>query len=134
MTSSRREFPRAVSAASAAGVSRLYAQAPGTDLVLFNGKIVTVDDPFSIREVIVIKDDRIMAVGGNELRRRYAGVAAGERTGRRAWLQTKEKLGGFRNVTGPYSRCRNLFERCPCAKLRSTEGEYRWQTRSCMWN
>jgi predicted amidohydrolase YtcJ len=30
------------------------------DLLLFNGKIVTVDDAFSIREAIAIKDGRIL--------------------------------------------------------------------------
>lgn len=30
--------------------------------MLFNGKIVTVDDAFSIREAIVLKDGRILAV------------------------------------------------------------------------
>ena len=76
MNCSRREFLGAVGAASVAGVSRLDAQAPAADLVLFNGKIVTVDDAFSIREAIVIKDGRILAGGGNELRNRYAGARA----------------------------------------------------------
>jgi len=52
-----------VGAASITGVSRLQAQATSADLVLFNGKIVTVDDAFSIRQAIVIKDGRIVAVG-----------------------------------------------------------------------
>jgi predicted amidohydrolase YtcJ len=82
MSHSRREFLGAVSAASAAGVSRLYGQAPGADLVLFNEKIVTVDDAFSIREAIVIKDGRILAVGGNELRNRYPGARAIDLRGR----------------------------------------------------
>src|SRR3984885_13044531 len=47
------------------------AQGETADLVLFNGKIVTVDDAFSIREAIVVKDGRILAVGTNELRNRY---------------------------------------------------------------
>lgn len=82
MNYSRREFLGAVGAVSVAGVSRLYAQAPGADLVLFNGKIVTADDAFSIREAIVIKDGRILAVGGNELRNRYAGARAIDLRGR----------------------------------------------------
>src|SRR6185369_4780183 len=35
------------------------------DLVLFNGKIVTVDEQFSIREAMAIKDGRIEAIGSN---------------------------------------------------------------------
>jgi predicted amidohydrolase YtcJ len=79
MTLSRRDF-LGVAGATAAG--SLYAQSASADLVLFNGKIVTVDDAFSIREAIVIKDERILAVGGNELRNRYAGVRAVDLRGR----------------------------------------------------
>src|SRR5271157_5592810 len=72
MEFSRRKFLGAVGAASLSGVSRLQAQGGSADLVLFNGKIVTVDDAFSIRQAIVVKDGRIVAVGGNELRNQYA--------------------------------------------------------------
>ena len=40
------------------------AQAPA-DIVLFNGKIVTVDDRFTIAEALAIKGERILAVGSN---------------------------------------------------------------------
>jgi hypothetical protein len=40
------------------------AQAPA-DLVLLNGKIVTVDDRFAIAEALAIKGERILAVGSN---------------------------------------------------------------------
>ena len=40
------------------------AQAPA-DIVLLNGKIVTVDDRFTIAEALAIKDERILAVGSN---------------------------------------------------------------------
>jgi len=52
------------------------------DLVLFNGRIVTVDDAFSIREAIVVKDGRILAVGGNELRNRYMAARSIDLRGR----------------------------------------------------
>ncbi len=71
MDFSRRKFLGAVGAASLSGVSHLQAQTGSADLVLFNGKIVTVDDAFSIHQAIVIKDGRIAAVGGNELRNQY---------------------------------------------------------------
>jgi predicted amidohydrolase YtcJ len=38
----------------------------GADLILFNGKIVTVDQDFSIHEAIAVVDGRIAAVGSNE--------------------------------------------------------------------
>src|SRR5919197_6685327 len=40
------------------------AQTPA-DIVLFNGKIVTVDDRFTIAEALAIKGERILAVGSN---------------------------------------------------------------------
>src|SRR5512133_2403030 len=35
------------------------------DIVLLNGKIVTVDDRFTIAEALAIKGERILAVGSN---------------------------------------------------------------------
>ena len=49
----------------------LGAQGQSADLVLYNGKVITVDSAFSIRQAIVVKDGRIVAVGGNELRNQY---------------------------------------------------------------
>jgi predicted amidohydrolase YtcJ len=74
MEFSRRGFLGAVGVASLGGVSQLQAQGGSADLVLYNGKIVTVDDAFSIHQAIVIKDGRIAAVGGNELRNQYSGA------------------------------------------------------------
>ncbi len=86
MDFSRREFLGAAGLASLASVSRLEAQggAPGTaaDLVLFNGRIVTVDDAFSIRQAIAVKDGKIIAVGGNELRNRYSAARTIDLRGR----------------------------------------------------
>ena len=82
MEFSRREFLGAASAASLGIASRLQAQGNTADLVLFNGKVLTVDDAFSIREAIVIKDGRIVAVGGNELRNRYTAARTIDLKGR----------------------------------------------------
>ncbi len=81
MEFSRRGFIGTVAAASLGGVSSLGAQT-AADLVLFNGKIVTVDDAFSIHQAIVIKDGRIVALGGNELRNQYAAARAIDLHGR----------------------------------------------------
>src|SRR5215470_1679968 len=43
----------------------LAAQQPAPDLLLSNGKIITVDDRFSIAQAIAVKGDRILAVGAN---------------------------------------------------------------------
>src|SRR5262245_25830111 len=36
------------------------------DLVFTNGKIVTVDERFTIAQAVAVKDDRIVAVGSNQ--------------------------------------------------------------------
>lgn len=41
------------------------------DLLLHNGKVVTVDDSFSIESAIVVREGKIVAVGGNDLLRSY---------------------------------------------------------------
>jgi predicted amidohydrolase YtcJ len=71
---SRRQFLGAAGAITLSQAALVRAQTPAetADLLLFNGKVVTVDDAFSIREAIVIKDGRILAVGGNELRKQYS--------------------------------------------------------------
>lgn len=73
MSYSRRQFLGAMGGATLAASSAvdLLAQGEPADLLLYNGKIVTVDSAFSIRQAIVVKDGRVVAVGGNELRNRY---------------------------------------------------------------
>jgi len=51
-------------------VSAFLAFAPGllaanADLILHNGKIVTVDARFSVRQAVAVKGNRIVAVGSN---------------------------------------------------------------------
>ena len=43
------------------------AQQPAPDFVLRNGKIITVDDRFSIAESIAVRGDRIIGVGTNDV-------------------------------------------------------------------
>ena len=47
------------------GASPAAAQTPPADTILVNGKIVTVDDRFTIAEAIAIRGQRIVAVGSN---------------------------------------------------------------------
>ena len=50
------------------------AQGPGAaDLILSNGKIVTVDERFTIAQAVAIRGDRIVAVGTNQDIARLAG-------------------------------------------------------------
>src|SRR5262245_19165535 len=63
----------AVTCAVVAASYRLYAQQPAPDLILSNGKIITVDDRFTIAQAGAIKGDRIVSVGANADITRLAG-------------------------------------------------------------
>jgi predicted amidohydrolase YtcJ len=41
------------------------------DLIVFNGKVVTVDDQFSIGSALAVRDGKIVRVGGSEIERDY---------------------------------------------------------------
>jgi predicted amidohydrolase YtcJ len=43
-----------------------HAQQPSADLILTNGKIITVDEKFTIAQAVAVKGDRIVAVGTNQ--------------------------------------------------------------------
>ena len=46
-------------------VATLPAQQPAPDIILSNGKIITVDERFSIAQAVAIRGDRIVAVGSD---------------------------------------------------------------------
>ncbi|MDQ5840375.1 MAG: amidohydrolase family protein [Chloroflexota bacterium] len=64
-----------VLAALACGVSGLGAQQPASqaDLILSNGKIITVDERFTIAQAVAVRGDHIVAVGTNQEIARLAG-------------------------------------------------------------
>jgi predicted amidohydrolase YtcJ len=51
----------------------VYGQQVAPDLILSNGKIITVDDQFSIAQAVAVRGDRIVAVGTNPEITRLAG-------------------------------------------------------------
>jgi urease alpha subunit len=71
----RKSRPRAVLCLGFAGTAFVLGavvhaqQASPTvaDLIVFNGKVVTVDDQFSIKSALAVKDGKIVAVGGPEI-------------------------------------------------------------------
>jgi predicted amidohydrolase YtcJ len=83
MSFSRRDFLGAagVGAASLARGQR-QGQAQSADLVLYNGNVVTVDQAFSIRQAIAVKDGKVVAVGGNEVRNQFTAARAIDLRGR----------------------------------------------------
>lgn len=48
-----------------AWAAALHAQQPAADLILSNGKIITVDERFRIAQAVAVKGDRIVAVGSD---------------------------------------------------------------------
>ena len=51
------------------------AQEREPDLILLDGKVLTVDDDFSVAEAVAVADGRILALGSNEEIRPLAGPA-----------------------------------------------------------
>src|SRR5687768_18466197 len=61
-------------AAAFIGASLLVgAQQPPVDTILTNGKVITVDDQFSIAQAVAVRGARIVAVGTNQNITRLAG-------------------------------------------------------------
>ncbi len=108
---SRRQFLGAAGALTLSSV--VSAQGETADLVLFNGKIVTVDDAFSIRQAIAIKDGRILAVGGNELRNRYSAARSidlGGRTVLPGFMDTHIHLQGYSRRHIDFRQTKSIVE------------------------
>ena len=61
----------AVSCDSQNGGMTLTKNTGTVDLILTNGKIITVDDEFSIRDTVIVDDGRILETGGAELTLKY---------------------------------------------------------------
>ena len=61
----------AVSCDTQNGGMTLVQNTGTVDLILTNGKIITVDDEFSIRDTVVVDDGRILETGGAELTLKY---------------------------------------------------------------
>jgi predicted amidohydrolase YtcJ len=76
--------------ATASAPAVLQAQAPAPDVILSNGKIVTVDNRFSIAQAVAVRGDRIVAVGSNQDVTRLAGPNT-----RRIDLQGKSVVPGM---------------------------------------
>ena len=73
-----------------AGSLSLSAQQAAPDLILSNGKIITVDESFSIAQAVAVRGDRIVAVGTNQEINRLAGPNT-----RRIDLRGKSVIPGF---------------------------------------
>lgn len=79
--------------------SLLRAQQAAPDLILSNGKIITVDERFSIAQAVAIRGDRIIAVGTSQ----DVGRLAGPNT-RRIDLRGRAVIPGLIDHHGHYMR------------------------------
>ena len=61
-----KRFSFAIAVALACFVLTVHGQRPAPDLILSNGKIITVDNRFAIAQAVAIKGDRLIAVGTNQ--------------------------------------------------------------------
>jgi predicted amidohydrolase YtcJ len=70
-----RKTAMAVALVAVAGaISTAHAQQGAPDFIFSNGKIITVDQRFTIAEAVAVKNDRIVAVGSNQEIARLAGT------------------------------------------------------------
>jgi hypothetical protein len=83
----------------------LNAQLPTADLILTNGKIVTVDERFSIAQAVAIRGDRVVAVGTNQDIARLAGSAT-----RRIDLRGRTMIPGLIDHHGHFMREGSTFQ------------------------
>jgi predicted amidohydrolase YtcJ len=64
-----------IALAGVAASAQILPRAPAPDLVLFNGKVITVDRSFSVHDAVAIIGDRIMAVGNDDQMKTVAGTS-----------------------------------------------------------
>jgi predicted amidohydrolase YtcJ len=63
----------ALSAVWVVASAQILPRPPAPELVLFNGKVITVDRDFSVHQAVAIIGDRVMAVGNDDQMRTVAG-------------------------------------------------------------
>src|SRR5262245_46767249 len=73
--SSTRAIGVAISFAATTSLWLLHAQQPTADLIFTNGRIVTVDERFTIAQAVAVRGERIAAVGSNQEVEKLAGAA-----------------------------------------------------------
>jgi Predicted metal-dependent hydrolase with the TIM-barrel fold len=92
-----------MSAAVGAAVAA-QGQQPPADVVLTNGKIITVDGKFTIAQAAAIRGDRFVAVGSNADVNKIAGANDSEDRSRRQGRHSRPD----RRPCASHPRCRDL--------------------------
>ncbi len=91
---------------AAACIGAAHAQAQTADLLLVNGKVVTVDPFFTIAQAIAVNGDRIVATGTNEQVRALAAPGA-----RVIDLERRTVIPGLIDNHGHYARAAQTWQR-----------------------
>ena len=71
-----------LSAAILHGAASTAHAAEPADLVLFNGKVLTVDKAFTIHKAIAVKDGKVLAVGDDSITKQYSAATTIDLEGR----------------------------------------------------
>jgi predicted amidohydrolase YtcJ len=64
-------FRSAMLLTTALGIAATASAKESADLLMYGGKVLTVDQQFSIASAVAVKDGKIIAVGGNDLLEKY---------------------------------------------------------------
>ena len=64
------------------GATAAVLAAEPADLVLFNGKVLTVDKAFTIHQAIAVKDGKVLAVGDDSITKQYTATTTIDLKGR----------------------------------------------------
>lgn len=67
-----RKITLALLAGAAVSIPSITMAAEKADLIFYNGQVLTVDEDFRVASTVVVRGDKIVAVGGPELREEYA--------------------------------------------------------------
>jgi len=59
-----------IAVAGIVALSAGWARQDSADLLLVHGKVLTVDERFTIQSAVAVKDGKILAVGGDDFERR----------------------------------------------------------------
>ena len=68
--------------AAIVALSAGWARQDSADLLLVHGKVLTVDERFTIQSAVAVKDGKILAVGGDDFERRYKAATVIDLKGR----------------------------------------------------
>ena len=97
----------------AAAAVATSANASSSELVFYNGKVLTVDKHFSIHSALVVRDDRIAAIGADDLLERFPRAKRIDLAGRTlmpGFIDTHVHIGGLSHRAIEPANARSIAE------------------------